>query len=519
MMTLRSKTDPLLLIIMAMVLVTLAGCSEDFFTREAGDRITPDQHYTSFRDASISSMGALATLQEAMPRLIMLDGLRSDMMEVTPNADADLREVNNHIFSPGNPYIDPSDFYKVIVNLNEVLANLNRVAENDVEFDEYSAYYHTGMLLGMRAWVYLTMVRQYNQAAYIEDNLTSLPENLEQNILGKEEMIDTLINQLIPYIYDPTQGIEQLEYPVHLFSYINTKAILGELYLERGEYANAVTYLKMACESHLNQLYKVDNTYKDDGWSTIFLNASSAITENFSVIPFNSKEFQNNSLADWLGHSYQYLVKPSEVLINSFMAQIPASGEAGDLYRGLGISFGVDTIWKTSETEFETESYITKYAVDQADPASSDIILSRAADVHLLLAEAYNRMGDEASQELALIFLNQGIKNESPKPSGYATWNKNTGIRGRVYLTPQEVPESLTGEDRIRYIEDLIMAERALELAFEGKRWHDLVRVAERRGEPEFLADKVAAKFEGTGQYDEIHSRMMNPSNWYLPVN
>jgi starch-binding outer membrane protein, SusD/RagB family len=60
-------------------------------------------------------------------------------------------------------------------------------------------------------------------------------------------------------------------------------------------------------------------------------------------------------------------------------------------------------------------------------------------------------------------------------------------------------------------IEDYIIAERALELAFEGKRWFDLVRVAERRNDPAYLADKVAAKFAGTSQYEAIRNKLMNP--------
>ena len=207
------------------------------------------------------------------------------------------------------------------------------------------------------------------------------------------------------------------------------------------------------------------------------------------------------------------MVKPAEVLIDSFMAQIPAAGDPGDLYRGLGITFYMDTIDQTGTIE----SFITKYLVDFSDPFSSDIIISRAADIHLLLAEAYNRMGDDLSQEYALMLLNQGVNKENPKPAEFSKWSRNIGIRGRVYLQSREIPDGVTGSDRMLLIEDFIIAERALELAFEGKRWFDLVRVAERRNEPEFLADKVAEKFKGTGKYNDVRTRLMDPLNWYLP--
>jgi tetratricopeptide (TPR) repeat protein len=508
----RSRTRPYLLFILPALLVTLLGCSEDFFNRQAGDRITPDQHYKSFIDAEISIVGAIINLQDAMPRYIVLDGLRSDQMDVTKYANANLREINNQVFRPGNPYTDPADFYKVIVNINEVLANIDQVAENDRTFDEYVTYWAKGAMISMRAWTYLTLVRLYGEAAYIGDNLTSLPDTLVK--LPKGVMIDTLINQLIPYVYDVTAGTERVELQVSY--YVNTKALLGELYLEINDYANAAAYLKLACESYLNgtSMLKVDNTYSEDAWSTIFLNAETAGIENLSVVPFSSTEDQFNPLANLFGYSNLYEVKPSAVVVDSFMAQIPASGPAGDFYRGQGITFSIDSAAVGSDPDY---AYITKYAVDSYDPFSSDIIISRAADIHLMLAEAYNRMGDEQSQEYALILLNQGINKENPKPPEFARWSRNLGIRGRVSLVSNEPPEDLAGEDLTRYIEDLIIAERALELAFEGKRWSDLVRVAERRGEPAFLADKVAAKFQGTPKYDEIRAKLMDPSNWYLP--
>lgn len=500
--------NPYLLILLSVLMLAFSGCSEDFFTKNAGDRITPDQHYNDMVDAQVSATGALIILQDIMPQMIMLDGLRSDMMDITPNANMYLREINSQSISAGNPYTDVSDFYKVIVGMNEVLINLQKVADNDRNFDEYIHHFFRGSLIGMRSWAYLNILKLYNEAAYIEDNLTSLPDKLE--IMPKDVLLDTLINQIIPYIHDDADGAEKAE--LRLPYFVNTKALLGELYLEKNDYANAAAYLKLACESYSDEasLLKVDRTYKDAAWMSIHMNAEYAEIENLSVIPYSSTEDQFNPLANWMGYEFHYLVKPTQVLIDSYMAQIPPAGDMGDFYRGLDITFGLDTI--------TNESFITKYAIDQNDPFGSDIILSRAADLHLLLAEAYNRMGDEISQRYALMLLNAGVNNESPKPAEFTRWKNNLGVRGRVYLTANEVSEDITGEERTLMIEDLIIAERALELAYEGKRWFDLVRVAERRDDPSFLADKVAAKFgePGDAEYESIHGILMNRENWYL---
>jgi len=514
----RSRITPYLLAIFSAILVLSFGCKDDFFNETAGDRITPDQHYQSINDAFVSTQGAIITLQDAMPKLIMLDGLRSDMMEVTPNADSYLREINYQMISASNPVINPSDLYKVIVNVNEVLVNIDKVAEKDKDYDELTAYSVKGALIGMRAWTYLTLARLYNKVAYIDDNLTSLPANLSQTILTKDAILDTLINQLETYFESPYTTDKYAE--LRLSHYVNNKALLGEIYLEVGRYADAAKYLKLACESYGNQqaMLKVDKSYQNAAWGAIFLNAESNGIENISVIPFSRAEDQFNPLADWMGHDRQYLVKPSTLLVDSFIAQVDATGAQGDIWRG-GITFGLkDFVWTSDSTYTFGESYITKYAVDQNDPSSTDIILSRAADIHLLLAEAYNRMGDAVSQKYALMLLNQGVNMENPKPPAFTSWSANIGVRGRAYLKSRQVPKNMISADSITtLIEDFIIDERALELAFEGKRWTDLVRVAERRNDPAYLADKVAAKFEGTPYYNQVHARLMNPANWYLP--
>lgn len=505
------------LAVFSMVLMISPGCSDDFFNQKAGDRITPEQHYRNMVDADVSLQGAIIPLQDVLPALIILDGLRSDIMEVTPNASAIFRNINDHNLQAGNTFINPAGFYKVIVNVNEVLANIEKIALTDREFNALTLNAYKGALIGMRAWTYLTLARLYGKVAYIPDNMTVLPSSLNQKILTREVIIDTLINQLIPYIQDNSTGTQYEE--LRFDHYVNNKSLLGELYLEKKDYIHAADYLKLACESYLNDyaLLKVDRTYQNAAWSTIFLNAESASIENLCVIPFSSDEDQNNTLAYWIGHTYRYMVKPSEVLTDSFRMQINAAGVAGDAWRGAGVTYDVDTLAKLDGNKYLTEKYITKYEIDRMDPASSDIIVSRAADIHLLLAEALNRTEVAENQKFALMLLNEGVNKENPKPPAYTRWSSNVGVRGRVYLKPRVVPETLKGSELTKYIEDLIMAERTMELAFEGKRWFDLVRVAERRNDPAYLADKVAAKFKGTTKYNEIRNKLMIPANWYLP--
>jgi len=505
------KRSPYLLIIFVAIALFSGSCSDSFYDQLAGDRITPEQAYQTTEELTRSMGGAVLPLHSFMPKFIILDGLRTDQMDVTAYSDNYFRAINDQNFTVDNPFIDGSDLYKIIVNCNEILANIDRTAEKDKDINDFILHYYKGGVIGLRTWAYFTIIRLYGQAAYIEDNMTSLPEGLNQTFYSKDVMIDTLINQIKPYIHDNSVGVEYVE--IGIPGYPNTKAILGELYLEKNDYVNAAIYLKLACESYSNPstLYKVDKQLIEKAWKTIFIGSSNVGTENIFVIPFSLPEGQVNPLPSWMLYNDQYQVQPSSKLVANFESQIQLLDLQGDLYRGEGVTYG------KTDTSATAEKYILKYALDAGDPYSSDIIMSRAADLHLLLAEALNRLGDRKN---ALILLNSGFNSITVgRPPAYSKWNDNRGIRGRAYLKARAIPAGFTG-DTTELVEDFILEERTMELAFEGKRWFDLVRVASRRGNPAYLADAISQKYglPTEAKYEEIHGFLMNTNNWYLPI-
>ena len=85
----------------------------------------------------------------------------------------------------------------------------------------------------------------------------------------------------------------------------------------------------------------------------------------------------------------------------------------------------------------------------------------------------------------------------------------------------------ITYEDSLNYIADLVIDELALELAWEGTRFGDLIRFAKAMGDNDVLAKRVAGRaYENDVTYRsneyqmdaDLYGKLSNEANWYLPL-
>jgi len=475
-----------------LIAAILSSC-EDFLNEVPGDKITPDQHYKTSIDAFTSTIGAYSVLQEVVPDLVVLSDLRSDLMTETENFDMDLRNINRHNIDIDNKYNDPTGYYRVIINANEVLNNLENIQIYDRDFDSLSLAYATIDMVSLRSWAYFTLVRLYGEAAYIPEDMNSYDENYQFEYYTKDRMIDTLISHLdTTFTYRDLFIDGEMSHSALLYE----RALRGELYLEKGDYQLASwCFINAIGDADIRSRFKMED-FEDEDWKNIFVNSLGQISEVMSSVPYSYEDNQENPLSDIFFADRKYLVKPSDYIVNLFSKQTTQENETGDTYRGEGISYAYDSI--------TGKLVVNKYSINPNEFSGADIIIYRAADIHLLLAEALNQMGE---YEAALSIINDGYTD----PPG---WRRVNGIRNRVLLTLKDMPAS----DIKNSIEDIIMEERAMELAFEGKRWFDLVRVANRRGES-YLAGKVSAKYGDASVASTVYDKLMDKNNWYLPFN
>ena len=87
------------------------------------------------------------------------------------------------------------------------------------------------------------------------------------------------------------------------------------------------------------------------------------------------------------------------------------------------------------------------------------------------------------------------------------------GVPDEPIVIQKDTPELV--QQQQAFVDSLLLNEDALELAFEGTRFYDIMRFAFRQPNPEeFLAEKVAVR---NGVIDEtLKNRLKNRNNWYL---
>jgi hypothetical protein len=257
-----------------------------------------------------------------------------------------------------------------------------------------------------------------------------------------------------------------------------------------------------------------------------------------------------------------------KVATDPTQTKIIKPGKPGDFYRGYGVSYKyykngaaltVDTVksmllnkkkgdWTDVEMLMNgADTVVTKYSINK-NPFAHDanFIIYRAAGVHLYAAEIYAVWSfvygglptPRIQMNTSLDILNHGIEEQ------YWRGEISSGIRGRVgfadlaqytdasyeaislediiYLH-NPITNEITGwldytgrpDKKQAYLIDQIMEEKAREMAFEGERFYDLMRIAQRNNDPSFLADRVAAKFKGA-ERAAMRAKLMNEDNWYI---
>jgi tetratricopeptide (TPR) repeat protein len=554
--------------------------------------------YRNVFDADAAVIGVYGKFMKLAKPYLLLNELRADLMDITTNSDANLRQLSEHTATVNNPYIDPQPFYEVIVNCNDVLENFKKMyAASKLKQEEFNQRYSD--VGAIRSWVYLQLGIHYGSIPYVTNPITQVNELKYANnfpMLTLPVLIDSLtaFTERLPFTDDyPTGATLQTVVDGYSTSrfFINKNVLLGDLYLWQGQYDKAADRYKRVLEingpvgnsTQFYNQYRISNgaiapglgtvsysrtfdfnslLYDGNSWRNLFERPQVDVEFGYEmiwVLPFDKNFDPVNPFIDLFSpNGGSYLVKPAQQAIDYWNAQTQvytfaaANTTTAEVLRD---NFPTDSRANFTFKNINGQPVIMKYLYNYLGTDNLPIntfskpgkwFLLRAANLHLHYAEAANRAG---KHRVAYALVNKGIgytydpfpgngvsanrdvtnyqqtflpwpydfdARGGQAPAYRNTWYRNMGIRGRANLKPVALPVT----DSITNIENMIVTEDALELAYEGERWSDLLRVAIRRNNPAFIADKIYDKLRksglSAGAANAARTKLMN-KDWFLP--
>ncbi len=570
-------------VIVASVLLSVAGCKK-LLDVKPQDQLEESQAYQNVYDADAAVVGIYGKFMGLAEQYVVLNELRADLLDVTVNSNEALRQINTHTVTENNPYASPKPFYELILNCNDVLEHFQvMVKEKRMTEDQFNQRYSDiGALrtfLYLQLGIHFGEIPYVTSSLKnVEEvkNMSNYPK------LSFNTLLDSLINfsERLPFkdVY-PTGtnlNITVDGYQTQKF-YVNKKVILGDLYLWKGNYQKSAEYYRQVMETGTQGV--VDGRYYSFykvGWdsdgtldhyisysragdaSTLVYNSQWRVMfdqdygskgldrEWVWVLPFDNKFKPENSLIKLFSPiGGDYLVRPSQEVFDLWDGETQRAAQGGSIPYDARKLLSTMSIGGQPVAMKYLYNYLNYATASPVNPLvkNGKWFLFRQTHLHMRFAEAANRAG---RYRLAWGLWNSGIAGAYPAPTSDVTnyhntlfdsypynfdarnsgssgvpyyradWYRNIGIRARANLVDVAVPAA----DSLNTIENGLIKETALENAFEGTRWADLLRVAIRRNDPAFIADKVYNKLiksgVSSGAASAARSKLMN-KDWYLP--
>ncbi len=461
-----------------LLIVPMLQSCDGLLERTPYDGLIKSDFWQSEEDVRAAIMGCYDQLQECLDNYIVWGDVRADMLLVERGNEA--KDFNMQIISQYNELCNWKSFYVLINRANSVIENAPAAQEIDGNF---SAEEMEGMLAEcyfLRSLAYFYLVRTFKEVPLItasyatDDQEYYFPKNSTSEILIQIlEDLDYAENTAKTSHNKPTEDhgratkwtIQALKADVLLWM-----GMEDPVYYER-------------CVEEADKVIQSGVFHLEEGidWFNLFYPGNS--DESIFELQYNAAFLEFNNLVDWFsteGESPTY-----SVVLNNETSKVEFWNEnltSEDGTRGKNRSYatlsGDNIVWKYSGSGL----LISRRR--SAEFSDGNWIFYRLAEIHLIKAEALNQLGN-VSESVTEINL----------------------VRERAELPPVDVSIS---KQNLAFE---ILEERKRELAFEGKRWYDLVRFSSIYGS-EYLVNRILKTWDDV----EISQRITNPESWYLPI-
>ena len=423
----------------------VAGC-DDFLEEQPVSAVSVDTFWKTPDDAVVGMAAMYDALQRSLSENFFDWGEgRSDNFTAggTGQFQVDIAVGN---LSSTIAAASWTNLYRVIGIANSAIKYLPQIKD----LEERPRNNYLAQAYAMRAYCYFYLVRVWGDVPVWLEPYEDLTENPQRARTSADEVLTNVVLADIDAAYSLVDAA--ITGPAWNINVGPILAIKTDVHMWRKEYQAALDASQLLIDL---KRYALENSTLSDpaqkrsaiinGWKRIFTDPTGT-KEAIWSLHWNFLQDGPNRIGSRTGSQGQTSQFEIDDPLLTLFEEGPVTQKdirRGQTYDTLKITANVDQIWKY----YTSINGVIQY--QNVNQCESKLPLYRYADIILLRAEAYNKLGNLPD---ALLLLNQ-IRTRALLPA----------------LDAAEVPDELS-------METAILKERQKEFVAEGKRWFDLVR-------------------------------------------
>ncbi|MBN2165466.1 MAG: RagB/SusD family nutrient uptake outer membrane protein [Marinilabiliaceae bacterium] len=468
-------------IIALSLLLVFTGC-EDWLDKRPENDIILEDFWKSESDVEsvLATCYRGLTERACIERMMVWGELRSDNIvngKGFASGIYDMYRILQGEITPNNAYNSWNSFYAVINYCNTLLYYAPEVTALDDNFTQKDLQLIQGEAITLRALAYFYLVRTFRDIPWITDPSISDVQDYNVSQSPEGEVLDNIINDLE---YVKANGYVRESFGKTVFdkgritkSAVN--ALLADVYLWKGDFEKSID----ACNAVLADPNISLITDPEQMFGQIFYRTNSS--ESIFELQFEDDDMENTAVNDLYGNNgikLGYFAFPTPLAYDNTGTEVFTGANSPFNYKLPDATFessnDVRSEYFINPTATSGVYAIFKYAGMSVNKINSkrtyyyrsntsNWIIYRLSDIILMKAEALVQLQTGSEQENlqeAVRLVNQTYLRSNPEADSLRVTALN-------YSSKQA-------------IEELVLRERQRELLFEGKRWHDLVRMVRR---------------------------------------
>lgn len=481
------KNEKIKIILISLFLVgvfALTGCS-GWLNLEPENDLIKKEYWKTEGDVTATLIGAYNSLTGCVSLCMAWGELRADMVNGTQKTSSTYNNVMTNIITDETELARWSNFYKVINYANNVIKFTPDVLKTDPSFTEEKSKQLLSEAYFLRSLSYFYLIRAFRDVPLITNPSDSDGDDYDVAKSPEIDILNQIIEDLVAFEPFAVTSFPSLTSTKGRATKGVLNALLCDLYLwrasvKKGAGENGDDDLRKAVSAGEKVRSLSYTLVAGDDWFQNFYPGNSS--ESIFELQFDRNKGLTNNLLNIFSKDIDY-----QLMATSSMDALYSANQ-NDV-RGNGRTFftqenGENEVWKYVGTGFSSDGKENRRTRDARD---NNWIFYRLPDVMLLEAEARLLLADNDPIAYDLIKTVKERSSTSPAP-----WS----------ATLSEV-----------------LMERSRELAFEGKRWFDLLRYARRSVEGQNAIMEILLAMVPASDRPFFEIKFKDINSYYFPIH